>query len=177
MSKRVVEPPSPSRETPAGTRGRRPRGNGLDRTSLARAGPISRHIPTAHCRATRRATAVLPDVFELTTDQREFLREHGSVLATGLIRHLEAPDPKSAARRLDAAARDAEIYGRTSASLCLSLSQTLEAFLRVRLSIQRDLALAARGRGLTAAKTRDLVRSSEVGMDVLLALISIGYRS
>jgi hypothetical protein len=177
MSKRAVEPPSPSRETPAGTRRRRPWGNGLDRTSLARACPTKRHTRTAHRRATRRITAVLPDVFELTTDQREFLREHGSVLATGLVRHLDASDPDSAARRLDAVARDAEIYGRTSASLRRSLSQTLEAFLRVRMSIQRDLALAARGRGLTAAKTRDLVRSSEVGMDVLLASISIGYRS
>jgi hypothetical protein len=145
--------------------------------SLARADVAARHTPKARRCATRRTTAAVPTMFELTNDQREFLREHGSVLATGLVQHLEAPDPGSAARRLDAAARDAEVYGRMSASFCLSLSQTLEAFLRIRMSIQHDLALAARGRGLTAAKTRDLVRSSEVGMDLLVASISIGYLS
>jgi hypothetical protein len=177
MAKRTVEPPSTSRETPVGTLGRRPQANGLDRTSLARAGPTSRHMPTALRRATRRTTAELPLVFELTSDQREFFREQGSVLATGLVQHLEASDPDSAARRLDAAALNAEIYGRISASLCLSLSQTLEEFLRVRTSIQRDLALTAIGRGLSAAKARDLLQTSEVGMDVLLASIAIGHRS
>jgi hypothetical protein len=51
-----------------------------------------------------------------------------------------------------------------------------EAFLRVPTSIQRELALTAIGRGLSVAKARDLLRSSEVGI-VLLASISIGYRS
>jgi len=134
-------------------------------------------MPTTHRRATRRTTAELRLGFELTNDQRRFFREHGSVLATGLVQHLEASDPDAAARRLDAAAFNAEIYGRRSASLCLSLSQTLEEFLRVREAIQRDLALTAIGRGFTTARVMDLLRSSDIGMDVLLASILIGFRS
>jgi hypothetical protein len=175
MAKTAGEPPATSREIQVGTRGRRPQVNGQDRTSLACAGPTSRLMPATHRRATRRTTAALPLVFELTNDQRAFVREHGSVLATGLVQHLETSDPDSAARRLDAAARHAEMYGHMSASLCLSLSQTLEEFLRVRTSIQRDIALTAIGRGLSEAKARDLLRSSEVGMDIVLASISAGY--
>ncbi len=145
------------------------------RPTLGSAGLTPTRIARTYRRASREAAPELPWVLALTDDQRSLFRERGQLLAAGLLRHLDAPEPESAGRHLDEAAATAEEYGRVAASLGLSLSQTVEGFLRFRLPFHHELAVAARRRGFDAAETTDLLEAAERAMDRLLVATMTGH--
>jgi hypothetical protein len=58
----------------------------------------------------------------------------------------------------------------------LSLSQTVEGFLRFRAPFHHELAVAARRRGFDAAETTDLLETAERAMDRLLVGTMTGHR-
>jgi excisionase family DNA binding protein len=145
------------------------------RPTLGSAGLTPTRIARTYRRAGREAAPELPWVLALTDDQRSLFRERGQLLAAGLLRHLDAPEPESAGRHLDEAAVTAEEYGRVAASLGLSLSQTVEGFLRFRLPFHHELAVAARRRGFDAAETTDLLEAAERAMDRLLVATMTGH--
>ena len=62
-----------------------------------------------------------------------------------------------------------------AATLGLSLSQTVEAFLRFRTPFHHELAVAARRRGFDAAETTDLLETAERAMDRLLVATMGGH--
>nr|MBA2381287.1 hypothetical protein [Chloroflexota bacterium] len=97
------------------------------------------------------------------------------LLAAGLLQHLDAPELESASRHLKEAAVNAGEYGRAAASLGLSLSQTVEGFLRFRMPFHQELAVAARRRGFDTAETTDLLESAERAMDRLLLATMTGH--
>jgi excisionase family DNA binding protein len=147
-------------------RTRRPTlGSGLTPTQIAR----------TYRRASREAAPELPWVLTLTDDQRMLFRERGQLLAAGLLRHLDAPEPESASYHLDEAAVNAAEYGRVAASLGLSLSQTVEGFLRFRMPFHQELAVAARRRGFDTAETTGLLEAAERAMDRLLVATMTGH--
>ena len=89
-------------------------------------------IARTYRRASRSASTELPWVVALTDEQRTLFRERGQILAAGLLQYLDAGLPETAAHHLKEASVTAAEHGRVAASLGLSLSQTIEGFLRFR---------------------------------------------
>jgi hypothetical protein len=110
----------------------------------------------------------LPWVLTLTDEQRILFRERGQVLAASLLQYLDAKQPDTADLYLKEASVTAAEYGRVAARLGLSLSQTVEGFLRFRAPFHHELAVAARRRGFDTAETTDLLETAERAMDRLL---------
>jgi urease accessory protein UreF len=117
----------------------------------------------------------LPWVLALTDEQRTLFRERGRILAARLLQSLDAPTPGSAAEHLQEASQDAVEYGRVATTLGLSLSQTVEGFLRFRAPFHHELAVAARRRGFDTAETTDLLEAAEQAMDRLLVSTMTGH--
>ena len=132
-------------------------------------------ITRTYRRASREAGAELPWVLKLTDEQRLLFRERGQVLASRLLQHLDATGPEAAAHHLEEAAGSAAEYGRVAAGLGLSLSQTVEGFLRFRAPFHQELAMGARRRGFDTAETTDLLGTAERAMDQLLVATMTGH--
>lgn len=145
------------------------------RPTLGGAGFTPTRIHQTYRRASRKASVELPWVLALTDDQRLLFRERGQLLAAGLLQHLDAPDAESAERHLGEAAGKAAEYGRVAASLGLSLSQTVEGFLRFRMPFHQELAVAARRRGFDTVELTNLLGSAEQAMDSLLLSTMTGH--
>ncbi len=111
----------------------------------------------------------------LSEDQRVLFRERGQVLAASLLQHLDATQEDTAALHLKAASATAADYGRAATTLGLSLSQTVEGFLRFRAPFHHELAVAARRRGFDTAETTDLLETAERAMDRLLVATMTGH--
>ena len=145
------------------------------RPSLGTAGLTSTHLARSYRRAKRELSAELPWVLALTDGQRALFRERGHLLATALVQYLDAPSTAAAARHLAEASATADEQGRAAAALGLSLSQTVEGFLRFRSPFHHELAAAARRRGFDTAETTNLLESAERAMDELLVATMNGH--
>ena len=145
------------------------------RPSLNGAGLTPARIARSYRRASRNVGTQLPWVLALTDDQRMLFRERGHVLAAGLLQYLDASVPETARHHLKEAAVSAGEYGRVAAELGLSLSQTVEGFLRFRAPFFHELVVAARARGFDTAETTDLIELAERGMDQLLVATMTGH--
>lgn len=148
-------------------RGRRP--------SIAAAGLTPSRLARSYRRAAREVAPDLPWVLALTSEQRILFRERGHILAASLLQHLDASRSEAAALYLEEASTSAADYGRVAAGLGLSLSQTVEGFLRFRAPFHHELAVAARRRGFDAAETTDLLETAERAMDRLLIATMNGH--
>lgn len=145
------------------------------RPSIGGAGLSPSRIARTYRRASRDAAPELPWVLTLTDDQRLLFRERGHVLAASLLQYLDAAQPETAAHHLKEAAGSASEYGTVAATLGLSLSQTVEGFLRFRAPFHHELAVAARRRGFDTAETTDLLETAERAMDRLLVATMTGH--
>jgi excisionase family DNA binding protein len=145
------------------------------RPSIGSAGLTPARLSRTYRRAGREVAPELPWVLALTAEQRLLFRERGHVLAASLLQHLDAPNAEAADHHLDEAATSATQYGAVAARLGLSLSQTVEGFLRFRAPFHHELALAARRRGFDAAETTDLLEAAERAMDRLLVATMTGH--
>lgn len=103
-------------------------------------------------------------------------RERGQILAAGLLQYLDSSQPETARHHLKEAAVSAAEYGRIASGLGLSLSQTVEGFLRFRAPFFHELVVAARRRGFDTGETTDLIELAERGMDQLLVATMTGHR-
>ncbi len=111
----------------------------------------------------------------LSDEQRLLFRERGHLLAASLLQYLDATQPDTAAHHLQEASDSAAEYGTVAAGLGLSLSQTVEGFLRFRAPFHHELAVAARRRGFDTAETTDLLETAERAMDRLLVATMTGH--
>jgi excisionase family DNA binding protein len=145
------------------------------RPSISGAGLSPSRIARTYRRASREAAPELPWVLTLSDEQRLLFRERGHVLAASLLQYLDAPQPEAAARHLQEASGSAAEYGTVAAVLGLSLSQTVEGFLRFRAPFHHELAVAARRRGFDTAEMTDLLESAERAMDRLLMATMTGH--
>ena len=145
------------------------------RPTLGSTGLTPTRIAQTYRRASREAAPELSWVLALTDHQRRLFRERGQLLAAGLLQHLDAPEAGSARDHLEEAAGNAAEYGRVAASLGLSLSQTVEGFLRFRMPFHQELAVAARRRGFDTTETTDLLEAAERAMDRLLVATMTGH--
>ena len=145
------------------------------RPSLGGAGLTPSRLARTYRRASRDRSPELPWVLTLSDEQRVLFRERGQVLAATLLQYLDATQSDTAAHHLKEASGTAADYGRAAASLGLSLSQTVEGFLRFRAPFHHELALAARRRGFDAIETTDLLETAEHAMDHLLVATMTGH--
>ena len=146
------------------------------RPSIGGGGLTPSRIARTYRRSSRDAAPELPWVLTLTDEQRVLFRERGQVLAASLLQYLDATQPETAAHHLKEASTTAAEYGRVAAKLRLSLSQTVEGFLRFRAPFHHELAVAARRRGFDAAETTDLLETAERAMDRLLVATMTEHR-
>ena len=97
------------------------------------------------------------------------------MLAASLLQYLDSTQPETAAHHLKEASVTAAEYGRVAVTLGLSLSQTVEGFLRFRAPFHHELAVAARRRGFDTAETTGLLETAERAMDRLLVATMTGH--
>ncbi len=145
------------------------------RPSIGGEGLSPSRIARTYRRARREAAPELPWVLTLTDEQRLLFRERGHILAASLLQYLDATRPDAAAHHLQEASRSASEYGTVAATLGLSLSQTVEGFLRFRAPFHHELAVAVRRRGFDTAETTDLLETAEQAMDRLLVATMTGH--
>ena len=145
------------------------------RPSIGGAGLTPARIARTYRQANRDVSTQLPWVLALTDGQRLLFRERGQVLAAGLLQYLDASQPATARHHLKEASVSASGYGRAAAELGLSLTQTVEGFLRFRAPCFHELVVAARRRGFDTAETTDLIELAERGMDQLLVATMTGH--
>jgi len=145
------------------------------RPSIAEAGITAARLARTYRRATRALRPELPWVLALTDEQRLLFRERGHILAAALLQYLDATRPESAEHHLKSASVSAAEYGRVAADLGLSLSQTVEGFLRFRAPFHHELAATARRRGFDIGETTGLLETAERAMDRLLVATMTGH--
>jgi excisionase family DNA binding protein len=145
------------------------------RPAIAAADLSPSRIAQTYRRASRELAPELPWVLTLTDEQRLLFRERGHVLAASLLQYLDATRPEAADHHLAEASSSAAEYGTVAAGLGLSLSQTVEGFLRFRAPFHHELAVAARRRGFDTAETTDLLETAERAMDRLLVATMTGH--
>ena len=92
-----------------------------------------------------------------------------------LLQFLDAAQPETAQHHFAEAMAAAEEQGAVAAGLGLSLSQTVEGFLRFRAPFQQELALTARRRGFDTPEMSDLLGAAERAMDQLLVATMNGH--
>jgi hypothetical protein len=137
------------------------------RPSLARSGMTAARLARAYRHEARAAARVVPWIFALSDEQREWFRHHGRRLAEALLGYLETDGDAAQAKLAEATAEAAE-YGRVASGLNVSLSQAVEGFLRFRLPFLHQLTQVARRRGFSTGETTDLIEAAERAMDRLL---------
>jgi len=145
------------------------------RPLIGPAGLSSSRMARTYRRLGREIAPELPWVLKLTDEQRLLFRERGRGLAASLLQFLDAAGPDGTAHHLREASTSAAEYGTVAAGLGLSLSQTVEGFLRFRAPFHHELALAARRRGFDTAETTDLLETAERAMDRLLVATMKGH--
>jgi excisionase family DNA binding protein len=145
------------------------------RPSLVSAGLTPSRIAQTYRRESRKAAPELPWVLTLSDEQRILFRERGQVLAADLLGYLDATRPETASLHLKAASVTAAEYGRVACALGLSLSQTVEGFLRFRSPFHHELVATARRRGFDTAETTGLLETAERAMDRLLVATMTGH--
>jgi excisionase family DNA binding protein len=145
------------------------------RPAITAGGLSVSQLARTYRQARREAGQELPWVLSLTQEQRVLFRERGHVLAATLLQYLDAIHPEAAVQHLEQATRSAREYGTVASGLGLSLSQTVEGFLRFRAPFHHELAVAARRRGFDAMETADLLETAERAMDRLLVATMDGH--
>ena len=145
------------------------------RPAIGGGGLTPSRIARSYRRASREVAPELSWVLSLTDEQRVLFRERGQLLAASLLQYLDAAEPENADHHLKTASVSAAEYGKIAAGLGLSLSQTVEGFLRFRAPFHHELAVAARRRGFDTAESTDLLVTTERAMDQLLVATMTGH--
>jgi hypothetical protein len=132
-------------------------------------------VVDAYRRSVHRLMAESPWADRLEDVHRSAGREHGRALTLALVGYLDAADRSQRELYLKEARVQAAAYGRLASSLGLSLSQTVEGFLRFRSPFLRALSAAARRRGADAAATTHVLDTAERAMDQVLVATMAGH--
>jgi excisionase family DNA binding protein len=139
------------------------------------AGVTATRMERAYRHVRRDVAPDLPWVLTLSDEHRLLFRERGQKMAASLLQFLDAAQPETAQHHFAEAMAAAEEQGAVAAGLGLSLSQTVEGFLRFRAPFQQELALTARRRGFDTPEMSDLLGAAERAMDQLLVATMSGH--
>jgi excisionase family DNA binding protein len=147
----------------------------LRRPPITADGMSASRMQRAYRRVRIEAGPDLDWLLSLTDEQRQFFRQRGQLMAESLLAFLDAAEPEEARRHLKAAETAAAGQGAAAAGLGLSLSQTVEAFLRFREPFHHELVATARRRGFDTVETTDLMVAAEGAMDRMLMATLRGH--
>ena len=145
------------------------------RPSIGAGGVTATRMERAYRHVRREVGPDLPWVLTMSEQHRLLFRERGQMMAEALLQFLDAARPETARHHFAEAIAAAEKQGAISAGLGLSLSQTVEGFLRFRAPFQQELALTARRRGFATPEMSDLLGAAERAMDQLLVATMNGH--
>jgi len=119
----------------------------------------------------------LPSLLRVTDEHRHLLAHRGQSLSGALRRHLEATLPADAARHWVEALAASSSWGRVAAGLGLSLSQSVECFLSIFITIRGELAVVARQPPLDDLESPDVPNPAERAFDSLISAMADGHAS
>jgi excisionase family DNA binding protein len=105
----------------------------------------------------------------------EPLRSHGRIIATSIVRSLDARGADAREAALAEGLIAAAAYGRIAARLGATMRETVTTFLRFRTPFVHEMAGAAQRQGLDAAGATDMLESVSVTIDRLLDATLEGY--
>ena len=108
---------------------------------------------------------------------RESLRGYGRVIATSIMRSVEAGDDDLRAAALAEGMIAAAAYGRIAATLGATMRETVATFLHFRMPFVREVAAAARRMGLDGPAATDLLDAVAVAVDRLLDATLEGFET
>lgn len=149
----------------------RPAGMATAITSGATAAQISRAY-----RQSLRTDGAPPAFLDgVPTGAREPLRTHGRVIASSILRYLEAANDQDRDTALAEGLIAAAAYGRIAGGLGATMRETVAAFVRFRMPFVREMAGAARRHSLGAGGATDLLEAVTVAVDRLLDATLEGY--
>ncbi len=150
------------------SRSRRPR--------LAAMGATAERVARVYRRARPAGRPAPPPwLAALSDDQRSEFRERGHRLLAMLLEQLNQEGTNPTVGELAEAATSATEYGRRSAALGASLSETVEAFVRFRAAFIGELAGMARRRRLDTREATALLVGAERAVDRLLVALINGH--
>jgi excisionase family DNA binding protein len=112
----------------------------------------------------------------LSDAERGRFRERGTRLVGDLVAYLDAPREDTKAL-LATAEVDAKAYGAAAAGVGVSLSDTVEGFLRFRKPFVDQLATLARRKHLDTREATALLVDAETALDRLLVALMDGHRA
>jgi excisionase family DNA binding protein len=120
----------------------------------------------------------LPTFLEgVPSGAREPLRSHGRIVATSIMRYLDARDADPREAALAEGLIAAAAYGRIAGALGATMRETVMTFLRFRTPFVHQMAEAAQRQGLDAAGATDLLEAVTVAIDRLLDATLEGFES
>lgn len=114
---------------------------------------------------------------DVPAEALEPLRAYGRIIAGSILRYLESPDGDVREAALAEGLIAAAAYGRIARSLGASMRETVATFLRFRMPLVHEMALAARRQGLDAAGATEALEAVAVAIDRLLDATLEGYES
>jgi excisionase family DNA binding protein len=138
------------------------------RVTIARTGITAGRLARAYRKEASAASHELRWLVGLSDDQREWFRSHGRVMAALLVQHLDRAEAPNAEHALSEVTAEAASYGRMCASLGLTLSETLEGFLRFRRPFLHELSSRGSLRGIDPAEIAAMVERADLALDRLL---------
>lgn len=143
------------------------------RPPLERLGASADRLTAVYRRA-RPAPTAAGWAERLSEAERADFRNLGQALLSTLLRQLDAETPDQAAAVLGEAEAAARRYGEAAKNHGISLSDTVEGFLRFRQPFLSELAAIARRRGLDTREATGLLMDAEAAMDRLLVAVMQG---
>ncbi len=145
------------------------------RPAVAIGGMTTDRLARVYRRRTDATRSAIPWLAGLSESAISEFRARGRHLASTLIAYLDADSSETQRELLKTAAQEAAEYGRGAAASGLSLSQTVEGFLRFRAPFVSELATAARRRGFDGPEATELLQGVERAMDHLLVATMTGH--
>ncbi|MEO8744487.1 MAG: helix-turn-helix domain-containing protein [Candidatus Dormiibacterota bacterium] len=112
---------------------------------------------------------------KLSEAERAEFKDRGHRLLAMLLEHLDDGERPRSSTGLDEARTAAADYGRRAASVGVSLSETIEAFVRFRGAFTGELAGIARRRRLDTREATSLLVEAENAVDRLLVALMNGH--
>lgn len=149
--------------------------HGHARPSLEEMGESSDRLTRVYHRQLRQVMHESPRIEAMDEGERSLFREPGLQISAALLIFLDAPTPEARESALADAERACSAYGRLACSTGLTLSETVELFLRFRMVFLHEIASTARRRALDTTEATELLESATVAFDRLVKALLSAY--
>ena len=147
------------------------------RPNLGRLGETPEHMIRVYRHHLADTCFGVPWLGELGDAELKPFRDQGRLIARSLLAVIDAATPEAHVMAIGEATGVAAEFGRMAARCGAAARQTVEAFLIFRLPFLRELASAARRRGLDTGEATELLETATEAIDLLLNALMAGHES